>query len=200
VTRQVVDTPATTREIVIPAEFKTVTRQVVDTPATTREIVIPAVYQTVERRVVETPGSTRRIPIPAVVKTVERRVIDKPATTRPEVVPAVYKAETRRVVDQAATMREIAVPAQFETLSYQEKVADATTVRRAILCETNATPAKIKEVQAALLKAGFDPGRVNGTFHAQTLKAINAYQQAKGLPVDQFLNLDTVKSLGVAPY
>jgi murein L,D-transpeptidase YcbB/YkuD len=29
--------------------------------------------------------------------------------------------------------------------------------------------------------------------------AVNLYQQAKGLPVDGFLNLETVKSLGVSP-
>jgi len=28
---------------------------------------------------------------------------------------------------------------------------------------------------------------------------VNQYQQSKGLPVDGFLNLDTVKALGVSP-
>jgi len=34
---------------------------------------------------------------------------------------------------------------------------------------------------------------------AQTMKAVNDYQAAKGLPVDAYLNLETVKSLGVSP-
>lgn len=74
----------------------------------------------------------------------------------------------------SASVREFDVPAQMETLSYQFMVSEAKTDRRAVLCETNATPAKITEIQRAL-------------------------HQAKGLPVDGFLNLDTVKSLGVSP-
>ena len=30
------------------------------------------------------------------------------------------------------------------------------------------------------------------------MRAVNAYQRAKGLPVDRYLNVETVKSLGVA--
>jgi peptidoglycan hydrolase-like protein with peptidoglycan-binding domain len=89
------------------------------------------------------------------------------------------------------------VPAQYDTVTYQIKVSDARTEQRAILCETNATPAKIREIQAALSKAGFNPGPLDGVLRAQTMQAVNRYQQAKGLPVDGFLSLDTVKSLGV---
>ena len=47
--------------------------------------------------------------------------------------------------------------------------------------------------------AGFNPGPVNGELRAATMQAVNAYQQSKGLPVDGYLNLETVKSLGVSP-
>ena len=91
------------------------------------------------------------------------------------------------------------VPAQYDTIKYQVKMVDARTESRAILCETNATPAKIKEIQRALLTAGYNPGAINGSLRETTMRAVNGYQQSKGLPVDGFLNLETVKSLGVSP-
>lgn len=195
----VVVKPATTEEIVIPAVYETVTRRVVDQPPTTREIVVPAVVRTVEKRVVDTPATTRKVPVPAVYETVRRRVVDVPASFREEVIPAVYRTVSRQVVDVPASVREVEVPAQYETLSFKVKVAEGKTEQRAVLCDTNATPAKIMEIQRALSAAGFNPGPVNGELRATTMQAVNAYQQAKGLPVDGYLNLETVKSLGVSP-
>jgi peptidoglycan hydrolase-like protein with peptidoglycan-binding domain len=102
------------------------------------------------------------------------------------------------VVDRPATTREVDVPAVHETISFNVKVGEASAEWRSILCETNATPAKLREIQRALSAAGFDPGPVDGVIQARTMHAINAYQAAKGLPVDSYLNLDTVKSLGVS--
>lgn len=196
---RVVVTPATTKEVVTPAVYKTVSREVVATAASTREIPVPAVEGTVAREVVATPASTRQIPVAAVTEKLTHRVIDTPASTREEVVPAVYKTVTRQVVDVASSTREIEVPGQYETLSQQVQVSEAKTERRSILCETNATRAKISEIQQALKKAGYNPGKMDGVIRAQTMSAVNAYQQAKGLPVDGYLNLETVKSLGVSP-
>jgi Putative peptidoglycan binding domain len=186
-------------EVVIPAVYRTVTSQVVDKPASSREIVIPAEYRTVDRRVVDQPASSRKIPVPAVTQVISRRVVDVAASVRDEMTPAVYRTVSRQVVDAAASTREIDVPAQFDDISYQVKTADARIERRSILCETNATPAKLMEIQRALKAAGFEPGPINGVLRAQTMSAVNAYQTSKGLPVDGYLNLETVKSLGVAP-
>ena len=191
--------PARTEEIVTPAVMRTVTSQVVDTPASTRPVAIPAEFKTVERRVVDQPASSRKIPVAAVTQVVSRRVVDKKASVREESTAAVYRTVSRQVVDKEASTREVETPAQFEEISYQVKVADGKIDRRAILCETNATPDKIKEIQRALSAAGFNPGPVNGVLRAQTMSAVNAYQQAKSLPVDGFLNLETVKALGVSP-
>jgi hypothetical protein len=106
---------------------------------------------------------------------------------------------SHQVIDRPASAHEIVVPAQYETLSHQVKVAEGKTELRAILCETNATPVKIAEIQRALKKAGFEPGPVDGHMRAQTMNAVNHYQQANQLPVDGFLNLETVKALGVSP-
>jgi hypothetical protein len=196
--RRVLDKAATTTEQVIPAVYRTVTKTVVDKPASTTEVAVPAVYQTIQKRVVDKPATTREFTIPAVTETITRRVIDVPASIREEVVPAEYRTMTRQVLDQAASLREVDVPAQFETLSYQAKVSDSITVRRAILCESNATPSKIREIQEALKKAGYNPGEINGQLKAETMSAVNRYQKAQNLPIDGFLNMETVKSLGVS--
>jgi peptidoglycan hydrolase-like protein with peptidoglycan-binding domain len=126
-------------------------------------------------------------------------VVDKEASLREETVPAVYKTVSRQVIDVAASTREVEIAAQYQTLSQSVKVSDATEQWRSILCETNATPTKIIEIQQALSKAGYNPGPMDGVIRSQTMNAVNSYQTAKGLPVDAYLNLETVKSLGVSP-
>lgn len=195
----VITTPARTEEVVTPAVMRTVTSQVVDKPPSSRAIVVPAEYRTVERKVVDQPASTRKIPVAAISQVVSRRVIDREASVREESMPAVYRTVSRQVIDTEASTRVLETPAQFEDISYQVKVSDGKIERRAILCETNATPTKIMEIQRALSAAGFNPGPVNGVLRAQTMSAVNAYQQSKSLPVDGFLNLETVKALGVSP-
>jgi peptidoglycan hydrolase-like protein with peptidoglycan-binding domain len=106
---------------------------------------------------------------------------------------------TRQVVDVPPSLREIKIPAQYENLQNQVKVADARVERRSVLCETNTTPSKIMQIQRALLASGYSPGRIDGVIRGNTMKAVNAYQKAKGLPVDGFLNLETVKALGISP-
>jgi hypothetical protein len=149
--------------------------------------------------VVDTPPSTREVPVPAVTRTLTHRVVDVPAHTREEVVPAVYKTVARQVVETPATTREVEIPAVYDTNSTTVKVGEPSVEWRSILCETNATPAKLREIQRALLAAGFNPGPIDGVIQEQTMRAINAYQGSRGLAVDPYLNLETVQSLGVSP-
>jgi peptidoglycan hydrolase-like protein with peptidoglycan-binding domain len=100
---------------------------------------------------------------------------------------------------EPARTEDVDTPAQFTTTTRQVKVADGRTEYRSILCETNATPSRIRELQAALKREGFDPGRQDGVINAKMMSAINAYQEAKKLPVDPYINLETVKALGVSP-
>ncbi len=191
-------TPAGVREEDVPAQYCDCTKQVVDQPARTETIKIPAEYRTVQRVVVEKPGDMNEVPVEAVYETVTRTVVDKAASYREEKIPAVYETLSRRVIDQQGSTRVIDIPAVYETLSYRVKASDASTERRQILCETNATPEKIREIQNALKKAGFDPGAIDGTLRGQTMRAVNNYQRSKGLPEDGYLNIETVKSLGVS--
>jgi len=69
---------------------------------------------------------------------------------------------------------------------------------REIPCETNITHGRIRDIQVALRQAGYDPGSVDGVIGTGTMRAVNTYQRAKGLPVDPYLPVATVKSLGIA--
>ena len=68
---------------------------------------------------------------------------------------------------------------------------------REVLCETNASSAKIAEVQAALTAAGYTAPS-DGEFGPQTLRAMEAFQRDNGLPVG-YLTVSTVEALGVNP-
>ena len=73
ISKQVLKTPASTRDRQIPAEYRTVTKRVVATPASTKTIEIPAKYSTVTVNEEVTPASTRSIPIPEKYTTVTRQ-------------------------------------------------------------------------------------------------------------------------------
>jgi peptidoglycan hydrolase-like protein with peptidoglycan-binding domain len=129
---------------------------------------------------------------------VKRQVIDTEATVREVAVPAVTRKVRVPIVAEQAKVETDAVPEQYGTVSKTVKVADATVEWRGILCEVNTTPAKVREIEEALKKAGFNPGVTDGIVNQSTMTALNAYQRANNLPVDRYINLATVKALGVA--
>ncbi len=163
--------------IEVPAVYETVTTQVVDQPASTKSVEIPAEYTTVTKTVQKTPPSTREVVIPAEYRTVATSKLVTPAREVTTAIPAEYTTKTNTVMTSAAKSEW-----------------------RQIVCETNATPAKLSEIQNALTKAGFATGRSDGTIDAGTLAAVRGYQKAKGLPVDgdRYINVATVRALGVS--
>ncbi len=72
ITKQVLVSPATTREVEIPAEYKTVTKRVLKHPATTREVTIPAEYKTITVTELLEPPKEHRIPIPEEYETLTK--------------------------------------------------------------------------------------------------------------------------------
>jgi len=205
----------------VPAEYQDVTRQVLKTPASVRYEDIPAEYQTVTKTVLKTPATTRTVEIPAEYAEREVEKLITPATTVTKVVPVDYEREIMTMV-QPATEKRIPVPAEYTEREVTKLVAPAKEVRVAIpaeyadvpqevlvcpvqeywtqvLCDVNATPAKITEIQKALKAAGFDPGGETGNLDAATMRAVGEFQKSKGLPVDGYLGIETVKALGVSP-
>ena len=127
-----------------------------------------------------------------------RQVIDTEATVREVAVPAVTRKVRVPIVAEQAKVETDTVPEQFGTVSKTVKVSDASVEWRSILCEVNTTPAKVREIEEALKKAGFNPGNTDGVVNQSTMTALNAYQRTNNLPIDRYINLATVKSLGVS--
>ena len=57
--------------------------------------------------------------------------------------------------------------------------------------------ATIRSVQQALLKAGYDPGPIDGVMGPRTEQALSRYQQSKGLSSSANLDAQTLSALGV---
>ncbi len=208
--------PESKRLVEVPPVYETVTEQVMVKPATTvwkkgrgpiqkideatGEIMClveePAEYKTVTKQVLKTPASTREVTVPAEYKTVRKRVLKKPATTREVTIPAEYaKVEVTKMVQPARELKT-KVPAEYGTVTRRELVSGGQMEWRSILCETNMTRDRVVGIQRALRAAGYDPGPVDGVIGWKTMEAVNAYQRANNLPVDKYLNMETVRHLG----
>ena len=213
---RVMTRPATERVEIVPAVYKTVEDRQLIRPATTEwkrghgpiekidgstgEIMclieVPAEYSVLKRTVVDQPAEVRRIPIAAEYTTVSRQELVKAATLREVDVPAEYRTVKTQKLAAPATERRIPVPAQYQDVTRQLKTADGYSEWRTIICETNATPAVIREIQTSLVAKGFKPGPVNGVLNLQTMTAIRAYQQANGLATGG-VTTETLEKLGV---
>ena len=187
-------------QVAVPAEYRDVTRSVVKTPATAREIVTPAQYKVVLKEVQVAPASTREIELPAEYADVAKVVVKTPATTREIEVPAQYQTVvTQRLVTPSVT-RTVVTPAEYEMVSRTLVKTPATIMQRQVVCGSRFTPAWLGTVQAALSRAGFNTGRADGIVDNATVDALRGFQRARNLPVDEadYLNVATVRALGLS--
>lgn len=182
----------------VPAEYQTVTTRMLKTPATIQYETVPAEYSTITKTVLKTPETTRSVEVPAEYADREVTKLVTPATTVTKVVPVDYEREVMTQV-QPATERRVPVPAVYETVEQEVLVSPASEYCTQILCDVNATNAKMVEIQKALQAAGYYNGPLDGDVGANTMEAVTAYQKAKGLAADGYLTIETVKALGVTP-
>ena len=211
--------PAKEKVVEIPAEYETLTERVLVKPArkvwkqgrgpiqrideSTGEIMClveePAEYKTIKRRVLKTPAQTKKVVVPAKYDMVKKKVVKTPATTKTVTIPAKYReVMVTKLVKQAQEVR-VPVPEEFDVVTEERKVSEGRVEWRSILCETNMTPGKIRQIQQALKARGYNPGGVDGQVGPGTMNAVRAFQRANGLPVDRYLNIDTLKALGISP-
>ena len=218
VTERVMVRPATSRIESVPAVYETKTERVIDKAAhtvwkqgtgpiqrldeSTGEIMclveVPATYRTISKQVIKTPASTRTVETPAEYKTVTRRVVDKEAYTKEVAIPAKYSTVQVTELVTPASERRIAIPAKYQTVESRKLLTEGEMAWREILCDTNTTPGKVREIQGALKSAGYNPGTVDGQFGPATVNAVSAFQKSKGLDGNGVLTAKTVKALGVS--
>ena len=224
-TEQILEAPERMETVVIPAEFETYTEKVLIRPAYTTwkpgaglygvnvmaakadsdsalstgellcRVEVPAQYDEVQRTRLVNQERTETKVIPAKYRTLKREVVKTPARIVEEAVPAVYETITLQKLVSPAQEQTTVIPATYRTV--EKRVVTGGGVEwREVLCDTNASPAKIVEVQKALTAKGYKVP-ADGDFGPATYKAMEAYQRANGLPVG-YLTVDTVESLGVA--
>ncbi|MEM0986621.1 MAG: peptidoglycan-binding domain-containing protein [Pseudomonadota bacterium] len=161
-------------------------------------VEVPAQFETVTRTRMISPERTDVRTIPARFETVTRQVVATPARIEERVVPAVFETVRKRRQVSPARQETIAIPAQYETVEQREVVGGGGLEWREVLCDTNASASKIREVQAALTDSGY-PTLIDGRFGPSTLRAMEAFQRDRDLPVG-YLTIDTVQALGVNAY
>ena len=217
VSKRVLVSPATTRVEEIPAEYKTVKVKQVVNPASESRRTVPAKYDTVTttRKIADASflwaqgtdksynGASftgKQICLnerPAQYKTVTRRVVAEPASTRQIEIPAVFDTVTvTKLVKEAEEVRRT-IPAEYRTVTSRKLEKDGHMQWRSILCETNMTRANIRTIQSALKERGYNPGPVDGVIGSQTIQAMNAFQRDNDIPTDEYINIQSVKALGI---
>ena len=217
ITKRVLKSPATTTTVEIPAEYKTVkVRELVSGPEEIRNQV-PAKYKSLSslRKVAdksfvwheihnkEHPANTRTgnkiclIETQPRYETITKTIVKTPASTRRVEIPAEYKTvKVNKVVAEAKEMRQ-EIPARYETVTSQTLEKDGFMEWRSILCETNMTPGTISAIQRALSTKGYNPGAIDGVIGRDTIKAVNSFQIDNNLPTDKYINIETVRALGI---
>ncbi len=207
-----------------PERYETLTKTVLDKPATTKTINIPAVYQSIEVQRLVKPASEVREEIPAEYETITKRVrVEEPVFfwlakgEQPEgnaiptgrticrnVTAAEYASVDRQVVVEPATTVSTSIPASYETIPVDELVSPASERRivipertrtvtsrtetapgrlewRQVLCETDMSPDTVVSIQQALEREGFNPGLIDGIIGRETLDAMERFQAENSL-------------------
>ena len=223
----------------IPAVYKTISKKVVDTPATIKEVEIPAEYEMVKVSKLVAPAQEVREKtpeqfrtftqitkvadagfhwhathstekpkgrftgnqiclkeVPAKFEEYSKLVVKTPASVRQEEVPAKYKVVKVRKLMSAAQEKRTEIPAEYKSVTKRQKVGDERLEWRQVLCETNMTKDIVTRVQQSLKDAGYNPGSIDGVVGGGTLRAVDNYQREKNLPRGG-LTIRTLESLGV---
>ena len=136
--------------------------------------------------------------IPAKYKTVSREVVAQPPQVVEDLIPAEFGSVTKQVLVTPAREDVTVIPATYKTVEKRVVTGGGGLEWREVLCDTNTSRSEVAEIQRALTAAGYNAPD-DGEFGPGTLRAMEAYQRANGLPVG-YLTVSTVQSLGVSPY
>jgi hypothetical protein len=224
-TETVVVRPARTRVETVAPEYRTITEQVMVSPprlewrpepplygprpADPRPVrvgpagevwrltEVPAVHETITRRVLVSPARQVAFTDPPVTRQVTRRVVDQPARVEERVIPAVHRTEKRRKLVQPERRETVVIPAEWRTVEQTRPAAGPPRMEwREAPCAKAVTPELVRRIQQALESRGHDVGRPDGVWGPRTLRALAAFQRARGLGVGA-LTLETLRELDI---
>ena len=218
ITKRNLVSPATTRIETIPARYKTVSVREVIVEAKEVKVTEPAQYAVITKRrqIAEpvynwhevTANSDTSIArtgrklcyreTPAEYRSVTKQQLVQPASSRTVQIPAEFSLVDVQQLVKSEETKVTTIPAQYETISSQELMQPGRMEWRAIMCEPDFTESRILEIQRALYERGYDIPTLDGRFGARTLKALNRFQEDHNLPVDQHVNLESLRVLGVS--
>ncbi|MGI9284425.1 MAG: peptidoglycan-binding domain-containing protein [Pseudomonadales bacterium] len=224
ITEQVLVKPESKKIVEIPAVYRTEEEQVLDQPAhtiwkrtsspadgalqtkldkSTGEVVclveVPASYKTVKKTVLAEPARTEEIIIPAEYKSVTKTVEVAPATTREITIPERTEVVKQRSLVKPPQEQKIEIPATYETVVKRAKISEESLAWQEVLCEENMSHDVVADIQQKLNEQGYNSGGVDGILGKITLHAVNAYAEAKDLPLGKnYIAIETVESLGVS--
>jgi hypothetical protein len=217
VTEQVLVREAYRREIDVPALYNTFYERVMVTPA--RDVWKPgrgevervdpltgeiwclvheeATFKTVERKELFRPAGKRSEDVAAEYTTVKKMVQTKPETIREVEIPAEFQTIKVRRVAKMPEPTKVPVAAQFATVNKQVMVRPERAEWAEVLCDVNATPAKIQEVEKALSARGV-PVKVDGRIDQDLTDGIRTFQKQNGLFGSGLITAETLSRLGVS--
>ncbi len=197
--------------------YEDVQEQVLQREAYTREVEIPALYDTFYEQTLLTPagkiwkaghGAVERVDPntgevfclvdqPAVYNTIEKKKLKRAAGKRVEAVPAEYTTVTVHKLVKAPEQVKTQVPAEYGTVDKQTRTSGDSCEYVQVLCEDNATSAKISEVQQALAQRGYD-AEPTGAIDEQLTQSLREFQADEDLPETGLMTARTLDALGVA--
>lgn len=158
-------------------------------------VEVPAQYAAVRRSRLLTPESVASRTIPAVTRQVVRHELVTPARVEPRAMPAEYRTQKDRRLLTPATTEAVLIAEVRRSERLRRIVTPARTEWREVLCGTNASKARLADVQRALNARGFATAS-DGVFGPQTLASMEAFQRANNLATG-YLTVETAQALGV---
>lgn len=159
-------------------------------------VEVPAEYKTVESTVMIAGPTAREEISAAKTRVVKTQVLVEPARTVEVEIPAEYETIKVRKLVTAAREQRTEIPAEYQAVEETRMTKEGKLRWQSILCETNASPTLVTDVQRSLDKAGFNPGPIDGVLGRSTMNAIGEFQRANGLASGQ-LTIETLKALDV---
>jgi hypothetical protein len=204
------------REIEVPALYNTYFEQVLEKPSrdvwkpgrgtvekvdpSTGEILClvheDAVYKTVERKELARAASKRYEDVPAEYATIKKTVQTKPESVQEVEVPAEYTTVKMRKLVKAPEQTKVPVPATYATVNKKVMVQPERAEWVQVLCDVNATPEKVQQVERALKSRGYSV-REDGQIDQSLTDSISSFQKDNGLHVSGLMTAETLAKLGV---